>query len=182
MTQPRNKSPLNNDLRVPQWPKICFITSSPWKHWFFLKSINYLSLIKYSHTIQCTEKTCENKISIMPSTHNRNDTIVYLRFSLDFCCFWEWSWISPLLVWSQQRSVFEKYILLQKLFVIPHITFMVNLPLTLWGNRNTWHSEIYSRETTPWKKKCLRFNLCFTSKPQSFAALWHSDLSSDNPN
>lgn len=29
---------------------------------------------------------------------------------------------------------------------------MVNLPLTLWGNRNTWHSEIYSRETTPWKK------------------------------
>lgn len=69
MTQPRNKSPLNNDLRVPQWPKICFITSSPWKHWFFLKSINYLSLIKYSHTIQCTEKTCENKIRIMPSTH-----------------------------------------------------------------------------------------------------------------
>lgn len=56
MTQPRNKSPLNNDLRVPQWPKICFITSSPWKHWFFLKSINNLSLIKYSHTIQCTEK------------------------------------------------------------------------------------------------------------------------------
>lgn len=55
------------------------------KHWFILKFINNLSLIKYSHTIQCI--TFDKKIRIMSSTHNRNDTILYLRFSLDICCF-----------------------------------------------------------------------------------------------